>query len=151
MCCAYLLAGAAPEDPASDSGEYVSQLHGHLRYFAVCCAYLLHAFCCACATIIVSIFMSVPNRAPSCVSWEPQSRYLATGGSDGYLIVWDPLHGVAANVCTRAHGGSPITALAWAADGHRLVSCGGDNCVRVWRLLPPSATAGVLPSSPASS
>ena len=71
-------------------------------------------------------------------AWEPQSRYLVTGGVDGYLIIWDPDAGTAATVLTRPHTGAAVTALHWAADSKRILSAGDDGTVRVR----PRAAAG---------
>jgi WD40 repeat protein len=71
------------------------------------------------------------GSAPTLCSWEPQSRYLATAGADGYLIVWDPDRQTAACVLTRPHAGYPVTALGWSADSKRIVTAGEDGTVRV--------------------
>jgi WD40 repeat protein len=73
-------------------------------------------------------------------TWEPQSRYLATAGEDGYICLWDVDAATAACVLTRPHSGRAVTHLSWSADSRRIVSAGEDKTVRVRcaRCLPSS-------------
>jgi WD40 repeat protein len=81
-----------------------------------------------CVCVCVALYV---GRAPSLCAWEPQSRFLATAGVDGYLILWDPDALTAACVLTRPHAGLPVVALSWSADSKRIVTAGEDGTVRV--------------------
>ncbi len=57
--------------------------------------------------------------------------YLACGGNDGRVIVWDCTTRSAARQLAHGHV-QPITALAWSRDSRRLLSASVDWTVRVW-------------------
>jgi WD40 repeat protein len=98
----------------------------------------------SCCFTLFTTFWIRRCSAPSVLSWEPQSRYMASGGVDGYLCIWDVQRGSASNVITKPHAGKPITALQWSADGRYIVTAGDDHTIRLWRVKPPTATAGAL-------
>lgn len=106
----------------------------------------------------VSIWRPPAPRAPSAVPPEESldavtatafhagRRMLATAGSAAgrALIVVRPLDGQAPPMTLSGHTG-PVRAIAFAADGSRLLSGGDDRSLRLWDLsrpAEPSATLG---------
>jgi WD40 repeat protein len=82
-------------------------------------------------------------------AYDDFNGWLAFGGSDGSVRVWDPVERQA-RVTIEAHT-SAITALAFSGDGAQLASAGADGAVRLWdwaaralqveiKLDPPPAT-----------
>jgi serine/threonine protein kinase len=65
-------------------------------------------------------------------AWSPNAMYLATGGGDGRVYVWnvetkEPIQ------CYRAHG-SPIVGVVWSNDGTHVVSREErDGEIHIWR------------------
>ena len=64
------------------------------------------------------------------VAWSPDGRYIAYGGSDALVYVWDrQAHSLA--FTARGHT-ADIWSLAWSPDGKRLASASWDHTVQVW-------------------
>jgi WD40 repeat protein len=71
-------------------------------------------------------------------AWSPDGRYLATGGEDGAVWVWDVrAHRRVGGVANpeSARFGVMVTAVAWSPDGRRLASASTDG-IRVWPFSP---------------
>lgn len=63
-------------------------------------------------------------------AFDDENGWLALGGSDGTVKVWDALE--RASLATFPAQGESITALAFSPDGERLATAGGENSVRLW-------------------
>jgi WD40 repeat protein len=64
------------------------------------------------------------------LAYSPDSGWLALGGTDGTIKIWDTYQRQSL-ATINAHTGA-ITALAFSSDGNQLVSAGADALVRVW-------------------
>jgi WD40 repeat protein len=67
-----------------------------------------------------------------CVAWSADGRYLAVGGCDQTVTIWQPdsPHPVA----TLDGHTDPIFSLSWSPDSRRLVTAGGDWLALLWDL-----------------
>jgi WD40 repeat protein len=67
-----------------------------------------------------------------CINF-PDEHWLASGGEDGTIIIWDPTTG-AKRFVLEGHTGR-VSAVAFTADGHRLASIGFfDKSVKIWDM-----------------
>jgi WD40 repeat protein/serine/threonine protein kinase len=66
------------------------------------------------------------------VTWSPDGRRLATGGSEGTVKIWDAVTGRALAILS-GHTGA-VRSVAWSPDGRRLASAGQDATVKIWDL-----------------
>jgi WD40 repeat protein len=76
------------------------------------------------------------------VAWSPWGIYLASGGDDGTVQIWDALTGERRQIYVipssniQAIAWLPdATRIAWSPDGRSIASAGGDETVRVWDAL----------------
>jgi eukaryotic-like serine/threonine-protein kinase len=71
------------------------------------------------------------GRALASLSWHPDNRRLASGGTDGVIRLWDGSTGrILATL--RGHAGSTVPALSWSPHGRQLASGSADNTVKLW-------------------
>lgn len=69
----------------------------------------------------------------NCVSWAPNSLYLATGSLDTGIIIWSTeLPAKHINI-KKAHPQSQITKVCWL-DNNTIVSTGQDSNIKVWEV-----------------
>lgn len=69
--------------------------------------------------------------AVKALAWSPQGSYLASGGEEGGIRIWDL--GTRKEILQLLPGHSgPIEDLAWSPDGTYLAGAGHDLLVRIW-------------------
>uniref|UniRef100_A0A914QJI7 Uncharacterized protein n=1 Tax=Panagrolaimus davidi TaxID=227884 RepID=A0A914QJI7_9BILA len=74
------------------------------------------------------------NARVNCGAWSPNGRYVATGGLDTNVIVWDIQHSGESPIEIRgAHSASPINGVAWL-DDKRLLTVGQDSNIKIWNV-----------------
>jgi WD40 repeat protein/serine/threonine protein kinase len=76
----------------------------------------------------VSVF-NVPNDSVQCLEFSPDDQVLATVGNDGFIRLWDVPTGKFRKRLS-AHT-SRAWCVAWAQNGHTLVSAGEDGTVQL--------------------
>ena len=64
------------------------------------------------------------------MAWSPDGFFLATGGGDGEVRIWDPLEG--RTILTYRGHHSCVMALAWSADGKRIASGDVYGEIHIW-------------------
>jgi len=64
------------------------------------------------------------------VIWSPDSKRIASGGTDGTVQVWNAADG--SHVFTYRGHSDVVEAVAWSPDGKRIASASDDNTVQVW-------------------
>jgi tricorn protease-like protein len=75
------------------------------------------------------------------LAYSPDGRFLASGGEDGIIKIWDPASGRELRTL-RGHSGTIIT-LAYSPDGRLLTSASWDKTVKVWdATVPPDVLHG---------
>jgi WD40 repeat protein len=70
------------------------------------------------------------NREVSALTAGPSGTWLAAGGRDGSVLIWDTSTGE--RLAEYAVHDGRVQALATSADGTRLASVGDDGTVHVW-------------------
>lgn len=87
----------------------------------------------------------VGHRQEVCgLKWSPDNQYLASGGNDNKLFVWNlsslqPVH-------TFTDHLAAVKAIAWSPHHHGLLASGGgtaDRCIRFWNTLTGQAMQSV--------
>ena len=75
---------------------------------------------------------SVARREVLAVATSPDGKWLATGGDDGRVKIWNLARAKLAKNLTGHHGA--IRCLKFSGDGARLASASADQTLRVWEL-----------------
>jgi WD40 repeat protein len=65
------------------------------------------------------------------VSFSPDGRFLASGGADGVVRMWDIESG---REVRRMEHGDWVQSVSFSPDGRFLASGGRDGVVRVWEV-----------------
>lgn len=73
-------------------------------------------------TAVGTILRTYRNHSDSiqALAWSPDGKYLATGGRDKLVHVWDVATGD--KICTYARHSTYVYSLAWSPDGKRIIS-----------------------------
>jgi WD40 repeat protein len=80
------------------------------------------------------------------VAYSPDGQWIATGGDDGVVRIWDALDGEE-TVSLSGHTMSIYGGLAFSPDGSLLASASSDDTVRLWHV-PDGELMGVLANDP---
>ncbi|XP_054266543.1 fizzy-related protein homolog [Macrosteles quadrilineatus] len=79
----------------------------------------------------------VGHRQEICgLKWSPDNQYLASGGNDNRLYVWN-MHSLTPMQTYTEHLAA-VKAIAWSPHHHGLLASGGgtaDRCIRFWNTL----------------
>jgi cell division cycle 20-like protein 1 (cofactor of APC complex) len=78
------------------------------------------------------------------LKWSPDNQYLASGGNDNKLFVWN-LSSVGPMQTYTDHLAA-VKAIAWSPHHHGLLASGGgtaDRCIRFWNTLTGQAMQSV--------
>lgn len=67
------------------------------------------------------------------LAWSPDGRYIAFGGYDNKVQVWDATTDKRVSLC-QGHTNT-VRTLAWSPDSKRLVSASNDGTVRIWSAI----------------
>ena len=77
------------------------------------------------------------------VAWSPDGKRIASGDSDGLVLVWDAFTG-GHTYTYRGHvdyypghytSGAAVNSLAWSPDGKHIASASSDSTVQVWQPM----------------
>jgi len=71
------------------------------------------------------------TAAVRALAWSPDGRFLATGGDDGLLAIWDAAAGF--SLLSTSQPDAPVLALAWAPD-QRYLATGSGRAVMIWKV-----------------
>lgn len=86
---------------------------------------------------LVSERRLVGHRQEVCgLKWSPDNQYLASGGNDNRLYVWN-MHSLSPLQTYTEHLAA-VKAIAWSPHHHGLLASGGgtaDRCIRFWNTL----------------
>ncbi|KAK0404525.1 hypothetical protein QR680_017490 [Steinernema hermaphroditum] len=70
----------------------------------------------------------------NCVSWSSNSRYVASGGLDTNIMIWDMQNsGEHPLMIKGAHAMSPVNCVLWLSD-NRILSIGQDSNIKEWEV-----------------
>lgn len=77
------------------------------------------------------------NARVNCGSFSPNGRFIATGGLDTNVMIWDTARSGESPIEIRgAHASSAINGVAWL-DDHRILTVGQDSNIKIWSLTLP--------------
>jgi WD40 repeat protein len=66
------------------------------------------------------------------MGWSPNGRYIASGGVDTTVQVWDATNGTLIYKYT-GHS-AEVESVSWSPDSKRVASAGDDKSVQVWQV-----------------
>ncbi len=80
---------------------------------------------------------SLPRSAITAIAYRPDGQRVAVATADGMIRIAEPANG-GSLVAFKAHEVGGVAALAFLPNGRSLVSCGGDQMVKVWDVAASS-------------
>ncbi|NWF70553.1 MAG: hypothetical protein HXY40_15805 [Chloroflexi bacterium] len=86
------------------------------------------------------------NSRALALAFSPDSAWLASGGDDGRVYVWDVASGQP--IGAPIEHGLRVVALTFSPNMTVLASAGSDNRVRLWDMTPQADTFGLEATSP---
>eukprot|EP00817_Percolomonadidae_sp_ATCC50343_P006878 CAMPEP_0117431406 /NCGR_PEP_ID=MMETSP0758-20121206/10922_1 /TAXON_ID=63605 /ORGANISM="Percolomonas cosmopolitus, Strain AE-1 (ATCC 50343)" /LENGTH=608 /DNA_ID=CAMNT_0005220347 /DNA_START=248 /DNA_END=2071 /DNA_ORIENTATION=- len=85
-----------------------------------------------------SVFKLQSHKQEVCgLKWSPDGNYLASGGNDNKLFVWQPQHKLSPSLRFADHRAA-VKGIAWSPHQHGLLASGGgtaDRCIRFWNVV----------------
>jgi eukaryotic-like serine/threonine-protein kinase len=79
------------------------------------------------------VLFSFEHQCPlTSVAWSPDGRWIATGGGDNVIHIWDPDNGK--EIRSLAGHLGFVTALSFDPSGRRLASASQDQTIKIWDL-----------------
>ncbi|MEM3564526.1 MAG: hypothetical protein QXR19_14930 [Candidatus Jordarchaeaceae archaeon] len=63
------------------------------------------------------------------VCWSPDGRYIAGGGADGTITIWDSEKGIRRRTLYKS---SPVLSVCWSPDGRYIAGGGADGTITIW-------------------
>lgn len=128
-------------------GEYAGPSEGAFRNQTTCAAYSPDGAFLAIGDSVKEVFlMEVPERKLkikgkwvfhsariACLSWSPDSMYVASASLDQNIIVWNPRRAMRKTKIERVHKGG-VTALQWAS-ATDIMSAGVDGAIRAHQAV----------------
>src|SRR5206468_1110806 len=76
------------------------------------------------------VVLTLATQAVLTLAWSPDGKYIASGGADGSVQVWNATT-AHTYVTYRGHTAA-VNALVWSPDGKYIASGGADSSVQVW-------------------
>ena len=70
------------------------------------------------------------HTSPSSAAFSPDGKTLASGASNGEMIVWDPV--TKTRTAKLTGHTKAVRGVAFAPDGKTLASCSDDHTIRIW-------------------
>ncbi|NOT57750.1 MAG: WD40 repeat domain-containing protein [Deltaproteobacteria bacterium] len=74
--------------------------------------------------------LSRHNSVGNSVAWSPDGNFVATGGNDGSIRIWDTKSGQEVRMLVGHR--NAVRSVAWSPDGRWLASGSADNTVKMW-------------------
>ena len=66
------------------------------------------------------------------LDWSPDGTFLASGGQDGMVRVWEAWTGAAKGACSSL---SPIRQIQWSPDGSSIALASSNQPIHVWNVF----------------
>lgn len=66
------------------------------------------------------------------LAWSPDGTWIASGGGDNHVTVWNPENGSA--IFTYTQQQNTVNGLAWSPDSKRIVSASHDKTIHIWAV-----------------
>ncbi|MDQ2888004.1 MAG: WD40 repeat domain-containing protein [Chloroflexota bacterium] len=80
----------------------------------------------------IQIFKGTSGQQIYTVAWSPNSKYIAAGGLDTQVRIWDAATGEL--VPTHTSHNQPIMSVQWSHDSKNIVSSSFDKTVQIWTM-----------------
>lgn len=83
-------------------------------------------------TLTPSTQDGVNQFSADCLDWSPDSKSLASGGSDSTIRIWDCKSGQ--QIRSMSGHRDDVYGLSWSKDGNTLASASADKTIRLWNV-----------------
>jgi WD40 repeat protein len=97
-----------------------------------------------------TVFLQGHNSPVNTVSFSPDNRWLASGGNDGNVLLWNALfpyapHSLASPTLIQGRRWN-VEGMAFSPDSKLLVAANWDNSVRLWDVVKGTAQREIWPN-----